>query len=211
MIIERKKQPLVWGKLDLALFGLTKDWHGEALDKAAAFGLAMDDEHLWFVATRRKAALTLPEAMPFEFTPELWKYDVAELFIRHPQSGRYLEFNLAANGAWWSAEFTEPRRRAESVDIPMPGVTTYAELADDNTWLSAASISLDVLRARLDFGEHTEMNVTMIVDSPEQRFLSASEPPSGKPDFHQMGLMQRVKILDGGLTFHDESSALDLP
>ncbi|BDS07502.1 hypothetical protein NT6N_25420 [Oceaniferula spumae] len=204
MLIEHKKEPLYWGGLDLGLFGLEKDWYGKPLDTPAAFGLGIDHGSLWFVATHRKPALIHPQARPSQFTPELWKYDVAEFFLSHPASGRYLEFNLAANGAWWSAEFTAPRVRAQEEDLPVPGVKGYGELSPDGSWLAAASIPLDVLKARFDFGPETRMNVTFIVNSPEQQFLTAAPAPEGEPDFHRPDLFQQVRILDGGLSFDHE-------
>lgn len=207
MLIEKKHHPLHWGTLDLALFGLEKDWYGNTLDVPAAFGLGMDHGSLWFVATRRKPATLHPQSRPGKFTPELWKYDVAEFFISHPESGRYLEFNLAPNSAWWSAEFTAPRVRANADDKEMPGVRTFADLAPDGTWVAAASIPLDILQARLDFGENSLMNVTMIVDSPEHKFLTAKPPPTGgELDFHRADLLQPVRIHDGGLTFHETTT-----
>ena len=202
MLIEHKNEPLYWGALDLGLLGLQNDWYGKPLDVPAAFGLAIDHGSFWFVATRRKPALLHPDARPGQFTPELSKYDVAEFFLSHPASGRYLEFNLAPNGAWWSAEFTAPRECAHTEDLPVPGVKTFAELSPDGSWLAAASIPLDVLKARFGFGPDTRMNVTMILDSPEQKFLTAVPAPDGEPDFHRPDLFQQVHILDGGLTFH---------
>ena len=206
MLIEKKHQPLQWGALDLALFGLEKDWFGEPLDVPAAFGMAVDHGSFWFVATRRKPALLHPQARPRKFTAELWKYDVAEFFISHPESGRYLEFNLAPNGAWWSAEFTAPRVRAEETDLEMPGVQTFSDLSPDGTWVAAACIPLDILKARLDFGTQSRINVTMIVNSPEQKFLTAVPPADGEPDFHRPDLFQQVRIHDGGLTFHETNT-----
>lgn len=203
MLIEHKSTPLQWGSLDVALFGLEKDWYGHQLDVPAAFGLAIDHASLWFVATRQKPAQIHPKARPGAFTPELWKHDVAEFFLSHPVSGRYLEFNLAPNGAWWSAEFTAPLVRADENDVEIPGVKTFSDLAPDGTWVAAASIPLDVLQARFGFGNDTRMNVTFIVDSPNQKFLTASPPPAGDPDFHRPDVFQQVNIHQGGLTFHE--------
>ena len=208
MLIEHKNEPLHWGALDLGLFGIQNDWLGNPLDVPAAFGLAIDHGSFWFVASRRKPALLHPDARPGKFTPELWKYDVAEFFLKHPESGRYLEFNLAPNGAWWSAEFTAPRVRAHEEDLEVPGVKTYAELSPDGSWLTAASIPLEVLQARFGFGSESLINVTFIVDSPEQKFLTATPAPEGAdPDFHRADLFQDVHIQDGGLTFHDTAPA----
>ncbi|RYD48822.1 MAG: hypothetical protein EOP83_25990 [Verrucomicrobiaceae bacterium] len=126
--------------------------------------------------------------------PELWKYDVAELFLTDPTSGRYFEFNLSPNAAWWSCEFTAPRQRAEETDIAFPDVTTYAELAPDGGWVAAMSIPLDLLEARLNFGETTKLNVTFILDSPEQRFLSVANLGEGEPDFHRPERFSPVKF-----------------
>jgi hypothetical protein len=54
------------------------------------------------------------------------------------------------------------------------------------------AIPLDLLRARLDFGNNTRVNVTMILESPEQRFLSANPLKGHKPDFHQPGCFSQV-------------------
>ncbi|NWK55118.1 hypothetical protein HW115_05820 [Verrucomicrobiaceae bacterium N1E253] len=209
MLIEHKHTALQWGALDLALFGIDRDWEGAPLDVPAAFGLATDTENFWFVASRRSPAHIHPDARPGQFTPELWKYDVAEFFLSHPASGRYLEFNLAPNGAWWSAEFTAPRVRAQEEDLPVPGVKTYADLSPDGSWLTAACIPLEILKARFDFGSETKINVTFIVESPQQRFLTASPAPAGiEPDFHHPDLLQPVQIHDGGLTFHNETPSV---
>lgn len=204
MLIEHKKESLRWGALDLGLFGLNKDWYGEQVDPPAGFGMAMDKQKFWFVATRRSPANIHPQARPGQFTPELWKYDCAEFFLSHAPSGRYLEFNLAPNGAWWTAEFTAPRIKIQEEDLPVPGVECYAELSTDGSWLAAASIPLEVLRARFDFGKQTKMNATFIVNSPEQKFLTAIPPAEGEPDFHRPDLFQQVKIVDGGLTFDQQ-------
>lgn len=185
MMIFTSSRRLVWGGLDVPLFGLTKDLAGATLDPPAGFCLATDPSHLWFIANHRQPALLHPKARPGGFQAELWRYDVAELFLAHPASGRYFEFNLAPNGAWWTCEFTAPRVRAEVAEIAMPEVATFAELAPDGSWLAAMAIPLDLLRARLDFGPATGANVTMILSSPEQRFFSAAALGPGEPDFHQ--------------------------
>ena len=204
MIIEQKTSPLRWGELDLALFGIDKNWQGEKLDTPAGFGIGMDDELFWFVATRHQPAIVHPDAYAGKFTPELWKYDVAEFFIRDPDSGRYLEFNLAPNAAWWCAEFTAPRIRAYEEDVEMIDVRAYSHLSEDGSWLAAVSIPLDILKARVNFGASSEMNTTFIVDSPDQQFLTANPAPEGEPDFHQLDLLKPVQIVEGGVSFHNQ-------
>ncbi len=194
MMVFRSARPLVWGDLDVPLFGLERDAHGAALHVAAAFSLVADERYLWFIASDRKPALIHPKARPGTFQAELWRYDVAELFLADPVSGRYFEFNLAPNGAWWSCEFTAPRVRAEEAEIAMPEVATFSEMAADGSWLAAIAIPLDLLRARLDFGPETRLNVTMILESPEQRFVSATDLGGGEPDFHQPERFSKVQF-----------------
>lgn len=174
------------------MFGLGTDLHGAPLQPPAAFSLVKDSRYLWFIANHRRPAQIHPQARPGAFQAELWKYDVTELFIADPVSGRYFEFNLAPNGGWWSCEFTAPRVRADEVDIAMPDVATFSELAADGTWVAAMSLPLDLLRARIRFGGTTLANVTMILGTPAQRFLSASDMGPGEPDFHQPGRFQQV-------------------
>ena len=146
-------------------------------------------------ASHRQPARIHPQARPGVFQAGLWQYDVAELFLADPVSGRYFEFNLAANGGWWTCEFTAPRVRAEVAEIAMPEVATYSDLAPDGSWLVAMAIPLALLRARLDFGPETRMNVTMILESPEQKFVSATDLGDGEPDFHQPGRFSKVNFL----------------
>ena len=194
MFVEQKNADLSWDSLDLSMSRIDTDWFGHHLEVPAAYGLAIDSSHLWFVATRNIAASISPQASPGEFIPELWKYDVAEFFLSHPSSGRYLEFNLAPNGAWWSAEFVAPRVRDYRQEGRIPGVKTYSEIAPDGQWQAAASIPLDFLEARFDFGNQSRMNVTCIVDSPAQKFLSASSAASGEPDFHLPDLFEQISL-----------------
>ena len=185
MTIFTSPRPLVWGALDIPLCGLARDLGGEALTTPAAYSVVMDARYLWFIANHRQAALAHPKARPGLFQNELWKYDVAELFLADPSSGRYFEFNLAPNGAWWTCEFTAARVRAEEMDIAMPEIATFSEMAPDGSWVAAMAIPVDLLRARLNFGVATRMNVAMILESPEQKFISASDLGGCDPDFHQ--------------------------
>jgi hypothetical protein len=185
MTVFTSPRRLIWGELDVPLFGLDKNLSGLPLRAAAAFSLVTDTQHLWFIANHRQPAFMHPKARPGVFQTELWRYDVAELFLADPVSGRYFEFNLAPNGAWWTAEFTAPRVRADTEEIAMPEVATFSEIAADGSWLAAMAIPLNLLRARLDFGSKTCVNVAMILESPASKFISATDLGLGEPDFHQ--------------------------
>lgn len=194
MTIFTRERPLIWGELDVPLLGLEKDWQGAALQPPAAFSLVRDGRMLWFIAHHRRAAELHPQARPGKFQAELWRHDVAELFLADPVSGRYFEFHLAPNGAWWCCEFTAPRQRAEETDIAMPEVATFSDMAPDGAWVAAMAIPLDLLRARLDFGPETRANVTMILESPNRRFISAADLGGGVPDFHQPAGFPRISF-----------------
>lgn len=196
MTILKSAKRLIWGELDVPLMGLANDMQGVALEAPAAFSLVMDARYLWFMAHHRQPAVVHPKARPGVFQAELWQYDVAELFLADPKSGRYLELNLAPNGAWWSCEFTAPRVRAEEVDVAMPEVATFAEMSPDGSWLAAMAIPLDLLQARVGFGEGTRANVTMMLESPRQRFVSAVDLGVGVPDFHQPACFTELRFLE---------------
>jgi|688.fasta_scaffold270336_2 hypothetical protein len=195
MTIFRCGHPLAWGGLDLPLLGITRDWHGTVLDPPAGFALADDGRRLWFVAHHRQPAELHPQALPGGFQAGLWEYDCAELFIADAASGRYMEFNLAPNGAWWSCEFTAPRVRAEAVEIEMPEVATFAELAADGAWMAAMAIPLDLLRARTGYGPASRANVAFLLGGRERRHASAADLGGGMPDYHRPGCFPAVKFL----------------
>jgi len=194
MVIFEFSKPIVWGSLDLPLLGITRDWAGADVSPAAGYSLAMDDQRLWFLAHHRQPADLHSLARPGVFQAELWKHDVAELFLADPETGRYMEFNLAPNGAWWCCEFTAPRVRAQREDEAMPDVATFADLAPDGGWLAAMALPLDLLRARIGFGPDTRCNVTMILGSPAQCFLTACPLPGSTPDFHQPAHFNPIRI-----------------
>lgn len=185
MIFFKSDKPLEWGALDLPLLALANDWHGNPMEPAPGYAVVCDPLHLWFVANHREPASTHPKSRPGGFHAELWKHDVAELFLASPVSGRYLEFNLAPNAAWWSCEFTSPRQRETEEDIAMPDVNTWSDLAPDGSWVAAMAVPLDILRARIGFDADTLANVCMILGSPEQKFLTATPLGGGEPDFHR--------------------------
>jgi hypothetical protein len=192
MTVFTSPQRLIWGELDVPLFGLAKDLDGILLQEPATFSLVVDAQHLWFIASHRKSARLHPQARPGRFQAELWRHDVAELFLFDPVSGRYFEFNLAPNGAWWTCEFIAPRVRADLAEIAMPDVATFSELSADGSWVAAMAIPVDLLKARLNFGNETHVNVTMIIESPVQKFISATDLGPGEPNFHQPAQFPKI-------------------
>ena len=194
MTIFTSPRPLSWGDLDLPMLGLQRDWNGQPIQSLAAFSLAMDDRRLWFVAHHNQPAALHPLARPGDFQAGLWEHDVAELFIADPASGRYFEFNLAPNGTWWSCEFRTARVREEETDIAVPEVATFADMAPNGAWMAAMALPLDLLKARVDFGPESRVNVNMILGSPDRTFISAVDLGGGEPDFHRPEQFSKVLL-----------------
>ena len=177
--------PLAWGGLDLPLLGLTYDWYGQALNPPLGFAVAADSTSLWFVATREATAICRPGSEPGTFTEGLWGWDVSELFLADPASDAYLEFNLAANGAWWAAKFSAPRLLARAQPDFQSAVTSHWEEISGGGWCAAIRVPLDFLGSGIGFGAQTTANATAILNSPHQTFHSAAKLPGAEPDFHQ--------------------------
>jgi hypothetical protein len=191
MILFQSSNPLSWGHLDLPLFGLDSDWFGQPLQPPAMFSIASDPKYLWFIASRQAPALTHPSAKPNQFTPDLWKYDCSELFFSCPQSGHYLEFNLAPNSAWWASEFSSPRVPATN----QPPFSNHIQTWQDTTghsWITAMAIELDFLKANIGFSAASKINATFILNSPQQIFISAAKLPGQNPDYHQPHHFERI-------------------
>ena len=194
MIIYQSQQALQWGELDLPLFGLTKDWHGQPLQPALAFSLANDSENFWFLAARQAPSTPHPEAKAGSFFEGLWESDVAEFFLADPESGAYLEINLAPNGAFWAAQFDAPRVRSLlQPDFPNI-ITSYWEDERENSWLSAVSIPICEIQKIISSFPNGSANVTAILNSPQQSFHSAVKLPSKDPDFHQPRAFTRLEF-----------------
>lgn len=194
MRVEQNEEELSWESHDPLWSSSDRDWYGSEFDIAPGYSLVTDRSHLWFSVFRNKHAVLAADAQPHRFVEGLWLGDVAELFIKDAHQDRYLEFNLAANGAWWSAVFLRPRVRISTENTPIPGVRTYSRISPDGGWCAAAALPLRFLESEFGFGPRSKLNVTFILDSPEQRFISISKLPGEKPDFHQPNHFQSIEF-----------------
>lgn len=185
MQVHQSSAPLVWGELDLPISGIQRDWYGQILSPPAVFALACDRENLWFIAGRQAPAMSHPAARSGEFVPELWKFDVAELFLADPASGRYLEFNLAPNSAWWATAFSSIRQPDTNQADFSSQIISHHEPEESGSWLASLVIPLDLLREEINFGKGTSGNIAFILNSPQQTFHSACPLRSEEPDFHR--------------------------
>jgi len=194
MVIFRSSEILEWGSLDLPILGADQDWHGLPFWPPAGYSVTIDPEWLWFIAGRNKPAQPHPDSSPGLFKPQLWRHDVAELFLGEPGGGRYLEFHLAPNAAWWSCVFQGPRIRMFEKDIPLAGVGTWATLAADGSWMAAAALPLQTLRDLIGFDDNSTANVAFILKAPEQRFITVTDLGGGEPDFHRPDRFEPMEI-----------------
>jgi hypothetical protein len=195
MQIFTSEKPLEWGKLDLPMMGLNADWFGDQLESPSTFTLAKDPESLWFISIFPKSAHIHPMASPGQFTPELWKYDVAELFLANPETGEYLEFNLTSKGAWWASKFASIRLPCQKQPYFIENIQPHHDKCQNDYYVSGLQIPIIFLQKEIDFGFITRGNVTIIRNSPKQLFLSASKLPGLQPDFHQPDSFKNLSFI----------------
>lgn len=161
---------------------IVTDWFGQTTTPAPSFRFELADGLLLFQAWHEQPACVHPAALENVFQPELWKYDAAEFFLRDPESGHYLEINLAPNGAHWWAVFDQPR---QAIAFPHDlGIRSMGHLTDSR-WDAQLTLSLPALEKHFHFTPDSPLNVNFILGSPEQRFFSAHPLPGDQPDYHQ--------------------------
>ena len=154
---------------------LNTKWDGSAASKEVQYQLKIEGEALSFTVVFPEGVKGHPQAVAGEFTPELWKWDVGELFIASP-NGRYLEINLAPNGAWWGQGFIAVREADVNFCHEDFGVRIDGE---------RLICSVKALESYLGGAEDWIANVTAILDSPQYDFLSLALMPGEEADFHQ--------------------------
>jgi hypothetical protein len=121
------------------------------------------------------------------FVEGLWRYDCGELFLADPLSGRYLEINLAPNGAWWSCPFSSVRVRDLQMDAPQIECIFSEPTADG--WNAGFSLNWKEVERCLGTVQGLKGNVTIIlggcpdVEPPLQNLHSVA--PLAAVDFHR--------------------------
>jgi hypothetical protein len=164
---------------------LLTDWSGSKITNLPKFLFWIDQTHFHFLASQEGTpGLNHPDSRPGHYQSELWKYDVAEFFLLSSDKNRYLEFNLAPNGGWWSSAFCTPLIPAPGEPLPIPNVQTSAEVNRDG-WRARASIPLSWLQKNYGFSKSTCLNACFILNSPDQIFVSAGNLGDGNPDYHR--------------------------
>ncbi len=174
---------------------LDHEWYGQPVPPACEFRFTLTADALVFAARRAAPALLHPEACCGAFREHLWKYDTAEFFIATMDGSRYMEFNLAPNGAWWAAAFTGPRVVNEAVPALPQGVSATGR-AGAGGWECEASLPLSWLALMgIEPGKAPcRVAAAAILESPAQLFLTTATDLSGAPDFHRPRAWEEAEL-----------------
>ena len=185
MRLHLSKHPLSRPHLTLPMEQVTHDWFGQPQQPSPRYAMGLDAESFWLVASHEDRPRLHRSAKTGDFVEGLWEYDVAEWFVAAADGSSYLEFNLGPQGAWWCCGFDEARLRSEPALAPPAGVRTYAESTPQGAWTSAIAVPRAFLEEHVGFGPQSRMNVTMILGTPKERFLTAADLGGGEPDYHR--------------------------
>ncbi len=155
------------------------DWFKNRLLPPAQASFSLTDENLLFQASHRSPATVLPNSREGHFYPELWRYDVAEIFLGQKSEAGYFEVNLAPNGAWWMCYF-EKTRQPKAHQPSFNGISAHGQCQKDH-WKAQISIPKTILPPL----EKITFNISLILNSPNQTFHTLAPLPGHEPDFHQ--------------------------
>lgn len=165
------------------MYRIDRDWYGQVCP-AVTFEF-VKDKGLWVFSTEIPVPPQNPLlAEPGQYFEGLWEQDVAEWFIVNPQTGMYVEINLASNGAWWLMPFSGPRQRNESL-LPDLGRISTRTHQEQEAWAAEISIPEYTLRHSLGAGEWTH-NACFILGSEPRQYLSWASLNAEHPDFHRL-------------------------
>ncbi len=164
-------------------------WHGEALSSPLWWVVALDPKHLWFAGSLPGGGVRIPHAKHGEFVEGLWEADVLELFIKQP-GGRYFEFNVSPQGAWWAMELSAYRERVSYLRLPKVDLIETEVLSDRWT----ALVCLERGSLPLDISAGSTLHVSGVFNDKKPRYLSSNPVANVAPDFHHLDAFQRVSL-----------------
>ncbi len=179
----------------LEVSSITTDWYGQKHNHGPKFVLAADLNCLWFLAEGESPVVYSKDLAVGEFAEGLWKNDCAELFVCEDGTARYQEFNLSPGGAWWSCLFSSYRKADEQAFVMSKGVQCFAEVSPSH-WISAMSIPRNELSVKISFTEESRLNVSFILETPQQKFLSWAKLKAEQPDFHVSEQYEAIKLTE---------------
>lgn len=174
------------------LQSIGQEWYGKPVEPPYEYSFKLTAEGLVFSAARKAPALVHPEGKCGDFQAELWRYDAAEFFITTPEGGRYMEFNLSPNGAWWAAVFCAPRCIAPGFENWEPAGVQATGCATAEGWSCSALIPAAVLEEVGICPADCKLTAAAILKSPDQVFLTTALPCDTQPDFHRPDLWEQA-------------------
>jgi hypothetical protein len=160
---------------------VSRTWSGTPLIRPYRWTLVLDPNSLWFGVEFPKPKVAVTRFAQGEFVEWLAQQgDVAELFLMS-RSGRYQEFHLTGEGAWWAMSFSGYRER--SVQSAKPeGVICFVETSQD-IWRGVLGIPRSEFVMPLD-QEVTGQVSACIHDDGKVSYVSSAGSPPYEPDFH---------------------------
>jgi len=169
------------------------DLSGASANKGARFVVGVDFESLFFLASAKLPTNCDNSLSAGRFKVELWKLDVAELFIAEDKTDRYQEFNLSPTGAWWSMGFDHYRSEAANFRPPTNVVCT--SWGDNERWYSSIVVPRQELWIDCSWTDRSRANVCFILGEGKRSFLSWEKLESESPDFHLTEQFEAIRVV----------------
>ena len=164
-------------------------WLGEVLPSPLWWVVALDPKHLWFAGSLPGGGSCIPGAKHGEFFEGLWEADVFEIFIKDP-SGRYFEFNVSPQGAWWATELSAYRERVSYLRLPKVSLIETEILLD--RWRALVCLDRDSLPMAISAS--STLHVSGVFNEAKSRYLSSNRVANVAPDFHHLDAFQQVSL-----------------
>lgn len=156
------------------------DWFGDKLARPFWGRFEVKDELALFRAVVPYAPPVARLHSQGDFIEGLWNSDVVELFIGDRQ-GRYVEFNVSADGAWWFMPFADYRIRAQDgCDSPQVDVSI---VRDDSQWQVRLSFQISSLLTFLSGIDQSHFSAIHYQEGVPV-YISSRAGRGGEPDFH---------------------------
>ncbi len=152
-----------------------------------AYRLLVAEDGLQVSFLAKKPPLIIDLAQPNQFCEGLWRGDCGELWLASLESSRYIEVNLAPNGAWWTCVFSSPRIR--DLDCPPPQSQNLQSESLGQYWQASLVLPWTEVFRCLQSKEAPLANVTLVLggcDHPDEKLENLHSIVSlGAHDFHR--------------------------
>lgn len=203
-VIDGKADDAVWSDALPLLVARQPDNKPLAAGITAAAKLTWDADNLYFTATAKDDDVRNTHTANDD---TLWEGDVIELFVRLPgQDGKYVELQMAPNGARFDAQFTGPRQPKWEEASKFETGIVHKVTVDGDVNADGADRGFTVeakipwkglgLSGAPEVGSVIEANVYRIDDkgTHDLGHMGAWVPVGG--DFHQLKGAGRLRLID---------------